>query len=893
MGVRREFYRRHGLALLLWVGLVGAVGRADDAPTPPIRDDRAAARPWRPRLLARFVRRRRLQEATEDRSRPAPPSGGEAAPSAGTPGGLEAPGPTELSVPFAERGIGGATPTLEEQEEMPPTPQPSPSLVPPAPTPLYLNRALGLEDSPVRLYGWLQNSFTGNADGTPADRSNFSVFPNRLANQWHGNQYYLVLENPIEPTDMVELGFRFDTLFGNDWQFTKSYGLFDNAFANNHFAGLDFPQIYGEIHLPILTPGGLDLKGGRFYSLAGYEAVPAISRPLLSVPYTFNFTPFTFVGLFTTLHLTDRVNLFNGTINGWDRWIDRNYKWGYIGGFTWKSRDEKTNITFIGSSVPDQLPRYAPANSPFVPTGTITPPGLGRLPNPFYANNPRGYTSLVVTHQWTERLAEAVQTDHVWEQKVLGFSLNGQPSSMAYHSFAHWFLYAFTDKVTGVWRSEVFWDPYGCRHRQPQHLLRDHPGLPDPSQALALVPPGGPLRLVAVQPPVRRRDPLQPTDIGLRRDPPLLKGRGRETLGASPFSQSRQRTVEGGLVDEADTSPAMAGLAILTLGTLAAQAPRPAQEPGGLEAPGSTDLSVPRAERGIGAATPTPAEERPVLPANPPSPGTPIPPFALPAPLPPPTYTITLGPRHACVTPCHRNRARADGGLIEVLVPCARHVGRHDDRHTGRRQLPRLHLLGLADLPAGPGVRDPLLGPRDRGGRPDARQQPGRLRPQPSQRRRLHAAGPRQRDPRERDQHAAGPGAPADVRLGRSGPPVQPTPAAAAGPPDAARPLRPGGRLRAGYDRQRPLQRPRRRRLLPRHRPAGRLGPDPRPLPGRLQEVVRIHPDAHGRAPGRRTAPVGPRPGRAHAPTAPRSCALTLVARGPRRLRTGPTIGNP
>jgi hypothetical protein len=32
---------------------------------------------------------------------------------------------------------------------------------------------------------------------------------------------------------------------------------------------------------------------------------------------------------------------------------------------------------------------------------------------------------------------------------------------MLYHGFVNWFLYQFTPKVTGVWRSEIFWDPYG------------------------------------------------------------------------------------------------------------------------------------------------------------------------------------------------------------------------------------------------------------------------------------------------------------------------------------------------------------------------------------------------------------------------------------------------
>ena len=421
--------------------------RPDGPPRPAYVEVSAARRG--PGLSARSVIRW-VQATPEDSSPTAPEA--EAGPPA-------SPGGPDLTAPRAERGIGAAEPTIAEKAQR----QPAPSVTPTAPTPLILNRALGLEDSPVRVFGWIQNSFTGNANGTPRDRLNFSVFPNRLANQWQGNQYYLALENPIEADDLVNFGFRYDTLFGNDWQFNKSYGLFDRAFHNNQFAGLDLAQIYAEVHLPILTPGGLDIKGGRFYNPAGFEAVPAIGRPLLSVPYTMNFTPFTFVGAFSTLHLTDRVNVFNGAINGFDRWIDRFYKYGYIGGVTYKSRDQKTNVTLIGTSVPDQLPRFPPLNSPFIPTATTPPtPALAGRRNPFYGSSYRGYISLVVTRQWTDKLTEAVQSDHVFDPRILGFSLNGRPSSIAYHSLAHWFLYAFSDKVTGVWRSEAFFDPYGA-----------------------------------------------------------------------------------------------------------------------------------------------------------------------------------------------------------------------------------------------------------------------------------------------------------------------------------------------------------------------------------------------------------------------------------------------
>ena len=58
-----------------------------------------------------------------------------------------------------------------------------------------LARFLGIADSPVKIYGWLDNSYTYNANGRPRSGTNFSVFPNRLANSWQGRP---VLRRPRE-----------------------------------------------------------------------------------------------------------------------------------------------------------------------------------------------------------------------------------------------------------------------------------------------------------------------------------------------------------------------------------------------------------------------------------------------------------------------------------------------------------------------------------------------------------------------------------------------------------------------------------------------------------------------------------------------------------------------
>jgi len=333
---------------------------------------------------------------------------------------------------------------------------------PPPPTPLLLNRALGCDDSEVRVFGWIQNSFTGNTNGTPRDGSNFSVFPNYLANRWMGNQYYLAIEDPLAFSERVNVGFRFDLLFGHDWLFTKEYGLFDNAFNFGQFTGLDLPQIYAEVHLPILTEGGVDLRAGRFFSLTGFESPQAVARPLLSAPYVLTYSPFTFFGALASVHLNERTNVYSGSIVGFDRWPNKPYKWGYLGAFSWTSRDRKFSFVVGGAAAYAQLPRFPPADATYVPVGVPPPPFLAGRRNPFYNQSLRGYVVSVLTYHWTERLTQAVEVDAVWDPKILGFGNSPlTPNSAAYYGFANWFLYQFQEKVTGVWRSELFWDPYG------------------------------------------------------------------------------------------------------------------------------------------------------------------------------------------------------------------------------------------------------------------------------------------------------------------------------------------------------------------------------------------------------------------------------------------------
>ncbi|WP_337176203.1 outer membrane beta-barrel protein [Paludisphaera sp.] len=329
-----------------------------------------------------------------------------------------------------------------------------------------LAKLLGLDEAPVTVYGWLQNSYTGTPGIDPRNRSTVTVFPNRLANEWQGNQYYLVVEDPVETGDRANLGFRVDTLLGNDWLFTKSFGLFDGAFTPRGFAGVDFPQLYGEARLPLGENVALGVKGGRFYSPAGFESVMAVKRPLLSVPYILNFTPFTFFGALTSLQLGERLTLVNGAVNGADRWINSNYRYSYLGGVNWNSADGRTTLSSMTLVGPNQLPFFPstdPQQVPTLPVGAYTSPELAGRRNPFYGRSTLVYHSTVATRKWGEkkRWTQAMEAAFVTQGNVVGFGPGGKPGRISYYGGAHWLLFEATPKVTAVSRIEVFRDDNG------------------------------------------------------------------------------------------------------------------------------------------------------------------------------------------------------------------------------------------------------------------------------------------------------------------------------------------------------------------------------------------------------------------------------------------------
>jgi hypothetical protein len=435
-------------ALLALLGPGASESFAQTAPPAPIGQSTlpGSALPYDPEL-----RRVRQDVGIPGTLPELPGTGLPDTPAAGAfPGAVEnapsAPAAQPYELPAAENFTAGEAPTAEAAAEEAEASGPR----------RLLMEAFGIdpEENRNQVYGWIQNSFTGNPS-FPADGINFGVNPNYKSNEWMGNQYYTVFERPLLHEGEFNIGGRFDFLFGNDWQFNKMRGVFDNAFAPNRFAGIDLPQFYGEMHLPIITEGGVDVKFGRWYTLHGYEVVPAIGRPLLSVPYMFTYgQPFTHWGLMTTWNATDNLVIYNGSPQGWDDFQNARLPWTYMGGASWTGMEGKVNITSIYSYAVNQIPDLQ----------SLTVGGP-LLRNQDYTSHFTHLSTTVFSLKWSDELTQVIETDFGYEEDVPIVQDDGsviyKPSRWS--SFGNWFLYSFNEKLTGVWRSEVFWDVDGLR----------------------------------------------------------------------------------------------------------------------------------------------------------------------------------------------------------------------------------------------------------------------------------------------------------------------------------------------------------------------------------------------------------------------------------------------
>jgi hypothetical protein len=270
--------------------------------------------------------------------------------------------------------LAGASPALTQQA---PTPQPAAQEAASVERWLLMdllkNTSLGrgLESSGTQVYGWIQQGFAGNID-SPRDRVNFGTNYGWRSNDYRLNQAYFILENTLEHEDKFNVGYRVDFLVGHDAPFFVANGLLSDftgfnpssgvgvdgpkSFREVDRIGIDFPQFYLEAHFPrLLTPGGVDLRVGKFYTYMGREVYPGADTDFYSRTYENVYaTPFTHTGAMATWHATATLDVMAGIVRGWDVFRDNNDMVSFHGGLIWNSPDKRYNWTTVWITGPEQ-----------------------------------------------------------------------------------------------------------------------------------------------------------------------------------------------------------------------------------------------------------------------------------------------------------------------------------------------------------------------------------------------------------------------------------------------------------------------------------------------------------------------------------------------------------
>lgn len=189
----------------------------------------------------------------------------------------------------------------------------------------------------VEVGGWVQAGYTDYNTGM------FNNHPGSL----DVNQVWLYAEKTLDNCGCGwDWGFRFDYVYGTDGPDTQAFGnnanRWDEGWDNGGFYGSAIPQLYLEVGY-----NNLSVKLGHFFTLVGYEVVPATGNFFYSHAFTmYNSEPFTHTGALATYTLCNDVEIYAGWTAGWDTGFDRNKGDSFLGGFSTQLTDD-IGFTYI------------------------------------------------------------------------------------------------------------------------------------------------------------------------------------------------------------------------------------------------------------------------------------------------------------------------------------------------------------------------------------------------------------------------------------------------------------------------------------------------------------------------------------------------------------------
>ncbi len=299
-----------------------------------------------------------------------------------------------------------------------------------------------------KLGGWVAAGTTINSRHPQNPSAGFGNLPvtfNYRDRALQLNQLYLNAERAVDGSGGLDFGGRVDFLYGEDYIFTQAIGLETRDDGSGHWNnglggdgsgiggsnrnGIAMPQAYGEV-----AYGNLSAKIGHFYTIIGNETVTATGNFFYSHAYTMQYgEPFTHTGILGKWVAAERLTVYSGIVNGWDKFDAETDRASYLGGASWVLPNEATTLNF----------------------GIITGDEDGTAP-PIVGN--RTMYSFVLGHQLNEKLNLILQHD-------LGVQQNGSPdgADAQWYGINSYLLYALNERWKAGMRYEWFNDDDGTR----------------------------------------------------------------------------------------------------------------------------------------------------------------------------------------------------------------------------------------------------------------------------------------------------------------------------------------------------------------------------------------------------------------------------------------------
>ena len=298
-----------------------------------------------------------------------------------------------------------------------------------------------LKDCDTTLTGWIDGGIMGNSDA-PSNHFNGPVtFPDDDRGQL--NQFYGVLQRT--PADLSKncgwyLGGDVDFYFGSDFFFTTAAGLDGTKRGNtprwntdpDRRYGFSMPQLYAETDYDDLR-----IKWGHFYTIIGYEVVPAIGNFFYTHSYMMQYgEPFTHTGMLASRNISDNWSWNGGVVGGWN---DFSLQEGaqFLGGLTYTEKDCGSLAFAIvtGNESDFNVPGVSPESN-------------------------RTMYSLVWTSLLSRRWTYVLQHDLGVQENTLGF--NAEDKTQAdWYGINQYLFYKLDCNWTAGWRFEWFDDPEG------------------------------------------------------------------------------------------------------------------------------------------------------------------------------------------------------------------------------------------------------------------------------------------------------------------------------------------------------------------------------------------------------------------------------------------------